>query len=172
MAPRMSQRPAASSPSLTPTYLLMLVAVLLWGGNWAAAKLAVDAVPPITLATLRYAFSTPIMLAWMAWQGPLPRVERRDWAPMLGLGVLYVVVSNLLFLYGLQYAPPVDGAIIYPGFQPLFAAVLAALVLSEVVAGRQMLGLAVALGGLVLVVGGGQLGGSGGSARLLGDLLS
>jgi drug/metabolite transporter (DMT)-like permease len=165
------ERPQAAPSGLTPTYLLMLLAVLLWGGNWAAAKLAIEAVPPITLATLRYAVSTPILLAWLAWQGPLPRVERRDWPPMLGLGVLYVVVSNLLFLYGLQYAPSVDGAIIYPGFQPLFAALLAALLLSEAVAGRQMLGLAVALGGLVLVVGGGQLGGSGGQARLMGDLL-
>src|SRR5947207_4005535 len=95
------ERPAAAPASLTLTYLLMLAAVLLWGGNWVAAKLAIGAIPPITLATLRYAVSTPFMLAWMASQGALPRVERRDWAPMLGLGVLYVVVSNLLFLYGL-----------------------------------------------------------------------
>ena len=165
----MPQRPVVSS--LTLTYLLMLAAVLIWGGNWVAAKLALDAVPPITLATLRYAVSTPFILAWMATQGPLPRVERRLWAAMLALGVLYVVVSNLLFLYGLQYAPAVDGAIIYPGFQPVFASVLAALVLHEAIASRQYLGLGVALAGLVLVVAGGQVGVASGRARLLGDLM-
>ena len=92
-----SQRPQAAPASLTLTYILMLVAVLLWGGNWAAAKLAIAAVPPITLATLRYAVSTPILLAWMAWQGPLPRergccsmstrIGCGSWSAAIALGI-------------------------------------------------------------------------------------
>jgi drug/metabolite transporter (DMT)-like permease len=149
----------------------MLLGVLMWGGNWVAAKVSVGVVPPLTLATLRYAVASPILLAWLARQGPLPRVAPRDRRTLVLLGVLFGVVSNVLFLYGLQYAPAVDGAIIYQGFQPAFAAVLAVLLLGETVRGRQAAGLAVALGGLVLVVGSGQLGAAGGSARLLGDLM-
>src|SRR5437868_3452702 len=84
------------------TYLLMTLGVLMWGGNWVAARLSVGVVPPITLATLRYAIATPILLLWLASQGPLPRVQRRDWGTLLVIGVLYGVASNLLFLYGLQ----------------------------------------------------------------------
>jgi len=161
------------SPQRTPTatYLMLLAAVLLWGGNWVAAKLAVGAVPPITLATLRYAVAAPLLLLWLARQGPLPRVERRDLLPLLALGVLYGVASNLLFLVGLQFAPSVDGAILYPGFQPVFAALIAVVLLGELLRGRQLFGFAVALAGLVLVVGGGQASASGGQARLLGDLM-
>src|SRR5437868_3528721 len=80
----MPDRAARSGHTLT--YLLMLVGVLVWGGNWVAAKLAVGYVPPITLATLRYAVATPVLLAFLSTQGPLPRVQRRDWLPLIGLG--------------------------------------------------------------------------------------
>jgi drug/metabolite transporter (DMT)-like permease len=157
--------------SLTVTYALMLVGVLIWGGNWVAAKIAVGAVPPLTLATLRYAVAVPVLLLWLRLQGPLPRIERRDWGPLALLGVLFCVVSNLLFLYGLQFAPSVDGAIIYPGFQPLLAGLMAAFILGEALARRQVVGFVVALVGLVLVVGGGQASAGGGSARILGDMM-
>ncbi len=160
-----------TSTTVTLTYLLMLVGVLIWGGNWVAAKVSVGAVPPFTLATLRYLVATPLLFAWLASQGPLPRPERRDWPRLAALGILFVGVSNLLFLYGLRYAPSVDGAIIYPGFQPLLASVLAAYLLGEALIGRQFLGFGVAIGGLVLVVGGGGAIGAGGEQRLLGDML-
>lgn len=38
---------------MNPKFLLFILMSLIWGGNWAAVKVGVTAVPPIFLAAIR-----------------------------------------------------------------------------------------------------------------------
>lgn len=150
-------------------YAMLTGMALCFGGTWVAGAVAVDAAPPFAIAALRFGIASVLLFAWAKLSGrPLTPMRRRDWPLVLGLGLTAIAGYNWLFLTGLSLAPASDGAIIAPGMAPVFTALLAGALLGERLGVRGFLGLAVALAGLVLVVG---PGGATGGSRLLGDLM-
>jgi drug/metabolite transporter (DMT)-like permease len=150
-------------------YLMLTAMALCFGGTWVPAAIAVDAVPPFAIATVRFAIAAVLLYAWARLANrPLSPMRRSDWPMVVGLGLTAVAGYNWLFLTGLTLAPATDGAIIVPGLAPIFTAVLAGLVLGERLGARGFAGLVVAAVGLLLVV---SPGSGGGSDRLLGDAL-
>jgi drug/metabolite transporter (DMT)-like permease len=134
-------------------YLLLSAMALCFGGTWVAGKVAVDEIPPATIAAARFLLAALALYVWgRARHAPLRRLERADIPLALGLGLTAVAGYNLLFLYGVELAPASDGAIIVPGLAPILTAVLAWLILGERIGPRAVAGFALALGGLVLVV--------------------
>jgi len=76
-------------PSLTPrAVLLVLLTVALWGGNPVATRYAIDALPPITVAGLRFLMATAVMLVWCRLEGASFRIERRQYLPIAVMGTL------------------------------------------------------------------------------------
>jgi drug/metabolite transporter (DMT)-like permease len=156
------------SPRRT-AYLFLLAMAVCWGGTWPAGKLAVEDAPPLTVATARFLLATLLLGLWARWRpGELRRPTRSDVPLLLGLGATAVAGYNVLFLYGLELAPASDGAIIVPGLAPVFTAILAWPLLGERIGRWGAAGLALAFGGLVLVV---NPGGSLERDRALGALL-
>lgn len=150
-------------------YVMLTAMAICFGGTWVPAAIAVDAVPPFAIATVRFAIAAVLLYAWARLANrPLTPMRRSDWPMVVGLGLTAVAGYNWLFLTGLTLAPASDGAIIVPGLAPIFTAVLAGLVLGERLGARGFAGLAVAAVGLLLVV---SPGAGGGSDRLLGDVL-
>jgi drug/metabolite transporter (DMT)-like permease len=70
---------------------LVLLTVALWGGNPVATRFATDALPPITVAGLRFLMATGVMLVWC-------RVERASFRITRPQIVPIVVAGTLLFL--------------------------------------------------------------------------
>lgn len=150
-------------------YLALTVMAICFGGTWVPAAIAVESVPPFTIAALRFGLASLLLLGWARLaQRPLSPVGRRDWPMIAGLAVTAVAGYNWLFLTGLTLAPAADGAIIVPGLAPVFTALIAGLALGERLGPRGAAGLLLAGVGLVLVVG---PGGEGGDGRLVGDAL-
>jgi drug/metabolite transporter (DMT)-like permease len=148
----------------------MLVAMAVcFGGTWVPAAVAVESVPPFTIAAVRFGIASLLLLAWARLAGrDLSPVRRVDVPMIIGLAVTAVAGYNWLFLTGLTLAPAADGAIIVPGLAPVFTALIAGAVLGERLGARGFVGLGVAAVGLLLVVG---PGGEADDSRLLGDAL-
>jgi drug/metabolite transporter (DMT)-like permease len=154
---------------VTRAYLLLLAMAVCWGGTWVAGKVAVDEVPPATIAAARFALATLLLWAWARSRaGGLPRLRRSDLPLVAALGLTAVAAYNLLFLYGLDLAPATDGAIIVPGLAPVLTAALAWPLFGERLGVRGALGFVLAFAGLVLVV---DPAGGVDSDRLLGAVL-
>jgi drug/metabolite transporter (DMT)-like permease len=68
------------------------------------------------------------------------------------MGATAVAGYNVFFLYGLELAPASDGAIIVPGFAPVFTVLLGWAVLGERVSRAAVAGFVLAFAGLVFVV--------------------
>jgi len=133
-------------------------------GAWAA-----EAAPAFTIAAARFGIASILLLLWLRLAGRrLAAIRRSDLPLALGLGLTAIAGYNWLFLTGLTLAPASDGAIVVPGLAPIFTTVLAAVILKEQISTRGGIGLLVALGGLVLVIG---PSGAVSSARLAGDLM-
>lgn len=150
-------------------YLALTAMAICFGGAWVPAAVAVDSVPPFTIAAVRFGIASVLLYAWARLANrPLSPIRRGDWPMIIGLAVTAVAGYNWLFLTALTLAPATDGAIIVPGLAPVFTALIAGAVLRESLGPRGFAGLAIAAVGLLLVVGpGGEAGGS----RLLGDAL-
>lgn len=152
----------------TAQILLTLMAVC-FGGTWVAGKVAVDSIPPITLAAARFAIASALLSLWVRSKQPTGRrVTTADLPLILAMGLTAIAGYNMLFLYGLKLAPASDGAIIVPGLAPILTAALAWPVLRERTGRWGIAGLGTALVGLILVMNPGREQASG---RLLGDLL-
>lgn len=154
---------------MTSTYVMLTFAALFWGGTWVTGKLAVAAIPPMTLAAARFTVATILLWGWARTKGvPGRRLVAADLPLVLAMGLTAIAVYNVLFLYGLLLAPASDGAIIVPGLAPILTVALAWPVLRERVSRWGAAGLITALAGLLLVM---RPGGGGAPSRLLGDLL-
>lgn len=149
-------------------YLMLTAMAVCFGGTWVPAAVAVDSVPPFTIAAVRFGLASVLLYAWarLAGRSISPIAGPRDLAMIGGLAVTAVAGYNWLFLTGLTLAPAADGAIIVPGLAPVFTAVIAAAVIGERLGRRGYLGLAVAGVGLLLVV---RPAGATDADRLLGD---
>lgn len=150
-------------------YLMLAAMAVCFGGTWVPAAVAVESVPPFTIAAIRFGAASVMLFAWARLANrPLSPIAARDWPMILGLAVTAVAGYNWLFLTGLTLAPASDGAIIVPGLAPVFTVIIASVALGERLGTRGILGLAVAGIGLFLVV---RPGGEADGTRLLGDLL-
>jgi drug/metabolite transporter (DMT)-like permease len=141
----------------------------MFGGTWVAGRWGVDELPVFTVAELRFGVAALLLAAW-AWlsRRRLSRVRRSDLPLIAGLGLTGVAGYNTLFLTGLTLAPASDGSIMVPGTIPLLTMILAVILLGEHIGRRAVLGMTVAITGLLVVIG---LGRDTGGTRLAGDLL-
>lgn len=151
-------------------YVILTLSALCFGGTWVAGEVAVAGLPPLTIASVRFLIASVLLYGWARMQNiPRPRITARDLPLILTLGASAIAIYNVLFLYGLRLAPASDGAIIVPGFAPVFTVLLAWPVLRERIGPWVVAGFAVALAGLILVMA--PTGGNAqASNRLLGDV--
>jgi drug/metabolite transporter (DMT)-like permease len=134
-------------------YLLLLGMAVCFGGTWPAGKLAVEEVPPFTVAAVRFAIATALLALWAGSRhGPIRAPGWANLPLVLAMGATAVAGYNVFFLYGLELAPASDGAIIVPGFAPVFTVLLGWAVLRERVSRPGVVGLVHAFAGLVFVV--------------------
>ncbi|HEX3219063.1 MAG TPA: DMT family transporter [Candidatus Limnocylindria bacterium] len=150
-------------------YLLLFAMAAMFGGTWVAGRWAVDELPVFVVAELRFGSAAILLAAWVALsRRRLSAVRRADLPLVAGLGLTGVAGYNWLFLTGLTLAPSSDGSILVPGTIPILTMILAVILLAERIGRRAVLGMAVAIAGLLVVIGpGSQVGG----ARLTGDLI-
>jgi drug/metabolite transporter (DMT)-like permease len=124
-----------------------------FGGTWPAGKLAVEEVPPFTVAAVRFAIATVLLAVWAAARHePLRPPSSSDLPLVLAMGATAVAGYNVLFLFGLELAPASDGAIIVPGLAPVFTVLFGWALLRERISRSAALGLLLAFAGLVAVV--------------------
>jgi drug/metabolite transporter (DMT)-like permease len=154
---------------LRVAYLLLVIMAAMFGGTWVAGRWAVEELPVFVVAELRFGMAAVLLGAWaVAARRRLSPIRRVNLPLIAGLGLTGVAGYNWLFLTGLTLAPATDGSILVPGTIPILTMILAVVLLAERIGRRAVLGMAVAIGGLLVVIGFGR---HTGSTRLSGDLL-
>lgn len=150
-------------------YVLLTLSAVCFGGTFVAGHLAVEVLPPLTVAAVRFLIASGLLWAWARLQvGEVRPIRRADLPVILLMGASAIALYNVLFLYGLRLAPASDSAIIVPGLAPVFTVLVAWPTLRERVGGRQILGFIVAFVGLSVVI---RPAGVASAGRLLGDVL-
>lgn len=147
----------------------LLAACTLWGVSFVATKIALGALPPLVVVGARLMLAAVCFVAWLAVRRR--RLELRGWwGRMLVLSLCGASLHYGLQTVGLQYTSASAGSV-YAVTGPVTIAVLGALFLGERLTGRKVLGIAVALLGVLTVIGLDALRGFELGGRAWGDLL-
>jgi len=137
-------------------YAKLLLMALFWGGAFIGGRMATSEIAPAAAAFYRFVFATgALLIAAFAFDKGLPRLDRREWRAILLLGFTGVLVFNLCFMYGLARVPASRGALIQ-ALNPAFILLVSALWFHERLTRNKVAGIAVALAGVVLVLGRGD----------------
>jgi len=154
------------APIVVAVYVTLALAL---GGQWIAAKLGLNAVPPLELSTMRFVIASAVLLVACAITRTSLPLHR--WRPIAAAAACGVLGFSTLAFVGLSLTPASDSALIIPTTIPM-ATALFAILIGERLTSRKLFGFGVATVGAALVILGGQQGGSQSSAlRLGGDLM-
>jgi O-acetylserine/cysteine efflux transporter len=133
---------------MRPAHVSIAVAVAaIWGLNFVVIAVGLDDFPPLLLSSLRYALASLPLLVLRGSPGV-------PWRWVIAVGVAIGVVKFSLLFIGMDVGMPAGLASLVLQAQALFTVVFAAVVLRERLVSSQVVGLAIAFGGLALVASG------------------
>lgn len=133
-------------------YLLLTFTVLFWAGNVVSARAIHADIEPVTLAFLRWGLVLILLLPWA-----LPRLWRhrdllrRHLPILLLLSILSVANFNTFIYIGVQNTTA-SNATLMQSAAPVVILLLNALLLREPPSGRQWLGVATSLAGVLVLI--------------------
>ncbi len=147
--PRMS-----SSARMTATeWALLVLLSLLWGGSFFFAKIAVAALPPLTVVFARVSLAALALALVLRWRGTaLPR-SLAMWRAFVGMGLLNNLIPFALLFWG-QTVLSSALASVLNATTPVFSLLVAYLLTAdETLALNKIVGIGLGIAGVVVLVG-------------------
>jgi drug/metabolite transporter (DMT)-like permease len=124
-----------------------------WAGNYVVGKIALHAFPPVLLYCLRISMAGVLILPVYWWERrhrPQPSWTLRDLAQLIFLGLFGVALNQFLFVVGLNRTSVAHSSI-FANTTPILILLLASARGMERLTGWKLLGVTVALAGVVLL---------------------
>jgi drug/metabolite transporter (DMT)-like permease len=143
--------------SLDNPWLLLVLTVLFWSGNWVVGRGFRAEIPPVALAFWRWmiALACVLPLAWPHRKDAWPVLREHFWL-LLALGLLGVTGYNTLAYFGLQTTTATNGVLLN-SFIPIVIIGLACLFLGKRLHWLEAVGVSVSLAGVTVIVAHGEL---------------
>jgi len=149
-----------SSPFMTRTqfaHALLFIAPAMWSVNYIVARLANGVIEPHLLALLRWFMAFLLMLpfAWSELRRSWP-AWRQEWPDFLFLGALGMCVCGAFVYIGGKTTQAINIGLLY-ALAPVLIAVFSSRLFDDKLRGWQIVGVILALSGMLLIVAQGQL---------------
>jgi drug/metabolite transporter (DMT)-like permease len=155
----------------TREVLMLSCVVILWGASFTLLKLGLEGIPPIEIAFLRFLIATALFVTagHLMGGGIFDLDVLKDWKLLLVIGLAGVTVCNVFQNVGLEYTTASNSSLILSS-NPVFTALFSWIFLKEKVKTMQATGVALAVLGIVFIVGPSRV--SFGPGSVLGNLLT
>ncbi len=134
-------------------YALVVLMITGWAGNYVVGKIALQAFSPVLLFCLRITMAGVLILPVYLWElrrRPQPSWTLPDVAQLVILGVFGVALNQFLFVVGLSRTSVAHSSI-FANMTPILILLLASARGLERLTGWKLLGVTVALAGVVLL---------------------
>ncbi len=138
-------------------YLLLILAVLFWAGNFILGRAFHNEIPPVALAFWRWV-GAALLITWPA----LPHLRKdryalaKAWPAILLLSILGIAAFNTLAYSGLQYTFAIN-AFLLQSLMPVMIVSLSFLIFREKVSKKQSIGILVSLCGAITIIARGDI---------------
>jgi len=134
-------------------WFMLVVLSVLWGGSFFFIGVAVQGLPPLTIAALRVSLAAITLLVILYFSGVLLPRDQGVWRSFLVMGVLNNVIPFCLIIWG-QTRIASGLASILNATTPLFAVVAAHLLTTdEKITPQKVAGLLIGFGGVIVIFG-------------------
>ena len=141
----------------TSGYLLALLAVVIWSGNFVVARAVADMIPPWQCNFWRWftAFASILPFAWRHLREDWPALRRHRRYVVL-MSLLGVTLMNTFFYKAGQSTESLNMALIAPT-APIIILIFSRLLYGEAITPRRLLGMLVVAAGIVILVSRGDM---------------
>lgn len=126
--------------------LILLLIAFTWGSNNVAAKVATTMVDPLVAAGLRFALSAAVML-------PFLPAARRDLKILMGIALISGPIHFGILYTGFAFSQNIGAITVVLQLWVPLSTVIAAIVLHEYPSRSQVMGLVIALVGILIMCG-------------------
>lgn len=148
---------ATAAPSKAKLIAAFAAIYVIWGSTYLAIKLAIETMPPFSMAAARFLIAGVLLYAWARMRSDV-RVRPIHWLHALGLGALLLAGGNGCVVWAQQHIPSGVAALVV-AIVPLWVVLLDWLRPGGVRPhGLTMLGVIVGLAGMALLIGPSALG--------------
>jgi len=138
-------------------YLLLLLVVLFWSGNFIVARGIQDFIPPFSLSFWRWALALLILIPFSAKSFLRQKnLLLGHWKIILLLGILGIAGFST-FIYIALHSTTVTNTVLVNATNPIFTVIFSWIGFKDRVSPLQILGIAISLGGLLWIITQGNL---------------
>lgn len=140
-----------------PPQLLLVLATLLWGGNFVIGRAVAGDIPPITLAFLRWcvAFIVFLPIAYSRVKREWPMIKTH-WPIVIVMAITGVACFNTLVYIGVYYTTSINASLMNSS-TPIIIYILSFIFLKERLSKFQLIGTALSLAGVAFILSKGSL---------------
>lgn len=140
-----------------PPQLLLILATLLWGGNFVIGRAVAGEIPPITLAFLRWvvAFAVFFPIAYQRTRKEWNTLKQ-NWGAVIMLALTGVASFNTLVYIGLYDTTSINASLMNSS-TPIVIYILSFIFLKERLTKYQLAGTMLSLIGVLFIISGGSL---------------
>lgn len=133
------------------TSALFLIVCLSWGTTWLGIKIAVESVPPLTAAGLRFLIAFPLFLSFaLLRREPLLFPRQSRWF-FVFVTLSYFSLPYYLLNYGEMHVSSGLTALLF-SCMPVFILIFSAMFLREKIYPSQVIGIAFGFGSLFMII--------------------
>ena len=138
-------------------WMLLILCVLFWSGNYIFGSLVVTELTPVGLTFIRWLFASVILLVLaQKIEKPDWKEVYRQWPKILGLSLFGVTSYNLILYYALYYTSPLNASLVN-SFNPGLIAIVSAIYLKEKITKHHIFGILMSFLGVLIVLTKGNL---------------
>lgn len=141
-----------------PPQLLLVLATILWGGNFVIGRAVAGDIPPLTLAFLRWcaAFAVFFPLVYRRTRQEWPMIQA-NWPAVIAMAITGVASFNTLVYIGLHYTTSINASLMNSS-TPIIIYILSFIFLKERLSKFQLTGTTLSLIGVLFIISGGSIG--------------
>lgn len=133
-------------------YILLVLGMLFWGGNFAVGKAINGSIPPLTMSYIRWIIAIIFFLPF-CWEEIKAHREVliKKWKIFSVLGVAGPLGFNMCVYLSLNYTTVINSSIIN-AFAPIAIMIMSYLFLKEKIVLKQIMGIALSLFGVIWII--------------------
>lgn len=150
--------------------LSLFIVALIWALNFSVVKYSLAEIDPLSFNGLRFIFAAAIIWVVLLYRNQLFTIPKKDWLPLLGMGLLGNLIYQGLFIIGIDYTYAANAAVML-GTIPIWVALISHFFNLEQMNIYKTFGVIAAFAGIVFIISGGKNPFSLGSDTFLGDLI-
>lgn len=140
-----------------PPHALLILATILWGGNFVIGRAVADDIPPIILSYFRWIIALIFFLpiAWKSFKNDWQQI-RKHWIIVVVLGLTGIATFNTLVYIALHYTTAINASLMN-STTPIVIFLLSVLFIKEKLTKKQIIGALLSLVGVLFIISRGSL---------------